>query len=67
MDKTFSTVIKVTNPRVSYYLEAKIQQAKMLVMCQSFGDLFLFGLVWQYSSVQTKYNKGRFKVIATYL
>jgi hypothetical protein len=26
-----------------------------------FGDLFLLGLVWQYSSVQTKYNKGRFK------
>ena len=29
MDKTFSTVIKVTNPRVSYYLEAKIQQTKI--------------------------------------
>ena len=29
--------------------------------------LFLFGLVWQYSSVQTKYDKGRFKVMATYL
>ena len=29
----------------------------MLVTCQRFGDLFLFGLVWQYSSVQTKYNK----------
>ena len=46
----------------------KIQQTtKMLVTCQSFVDLFLFGLVWQYSSVQTKYNKGRFKVMATYL
>ena len=45
----------------------KIQQTKMLVTCQRFGDLFLFGLVWQYSSVQTKYNKGRFKVMATYL
>ena len=44
---------------------AKIQQTKMLVTCQRFGDLFLFGLVWQYSSVQTKYNKGRFKVMAT--
>ena len=31
---------------------AKIQQTKMLVTCQRFGDLFLFGLVWQYSSVQ---------------
>ena len=36
----------------------------MLVTCQRFGDLFLFVLVWQYSSVQTKYNKGRFKVMA---
>ena len=47
--------------------QPKIQQTKMLVMCQRFGDLFLFGLLWQYSSVQTKYNKGRFKVMATYL
>ena len=45
----------------------KIQQTKMLVTCQRFGDLFSFGLVWQYSSVQTKYNKVRFKVMATYL
>ena len=30
----------------------------MLVTCQKFGDLFLFG---QYFSIQTKYNKGRFK------
>jgi hypothetical protein len=49
------------------YTCSKIQQTKMLVACQRFGDLFLFGLVWQYSSVQTKYNKGRFKVMATYL
>ena len=38
-------------------VKAKIQQTKMLVTCQRLGDLFLFGLVWQYSSVQTKYNK----------
>ena len=38
----------------------KIQQTKMLVTCQNFGDLFLFGLVWQYYSVQ--YNNCRFKV-----
>ena len=31
---------------------AKIQQTKMLVTCQTFGDWFLFGLVWQYSSIQ---------------
>ena len=47
-------------------LQSKIQQTKMLVTCQMFGNLFLFGLVWQNSSVQTKYNKGRFKVMATY-
>jgi hypothetical protein len=49
------------------HLRPKIKQTKMLVMCQRFGDLFLFGLVWQYSSDRTKYNKGRFKVMATYL
>ena len=49
------------------YSLPKIQQTKMLVTCQRFWDLFLFGLVWQYSSVQTKYNKGRLKVMATYL
>ena len=47
--------------------KTKIQQTKMLVTCQRYGDWFLFGLVWQYYSVQTKYNKGRFKVMATYL
>ena len=45
----------------------KIQQTKMLVTCQRFGDWFLFGLVWQYSSYYKTYNKGRFKVIATCL
>ena len=39
----------------------------MLVMYQRFYDSFLFGMVRQYSSVQTKYNKGRLKVMATYL
>ena len=43
----------------------KIQQTKMLLTCQRFGDLFSFGLVWQYSSLQTKYDKGKFKVMAT--
>ena len=42
-------------------------KTKMLVTCQRFGDSFLFGLVWQYSSDHKTYNKGRFKVIATYL
>ena len=31
---------------------AKIQQTKMLVTYQKFGDWFLFGLVWPYSSNQ---------------
>ena len=44
---------------------SKLQQTKMVVTCQRFSDLFLFGLVWQYSSVQAKYNKGKFKVMAT--
>ena len=47
--------------------DPKIKQTKMLVTGQRFGDLFLFGLVRQYSSVQTKYHKGRFIVMATYL
>jgi hypothetical protein len=37
----------------------KKQQTKMLVMYQRFGALFLFGLVWQYYFLQTKYIKGR--------
>ena len=36
---------------------SKIQQTKMLVMCQRFGDWFLFGLVWPYSSIQKNIMK----------
>ena len=35
----------------------KIQQTKMLVTCQRFGDWFLFGLVWPYSSNQKNIMK----------
>ena len=35
----------------------KIQQTKMLVTCQRFGDWFLFGLVWPYSSYQKNIMK----------
>jgi len=49
---------------LGYSVWPKIQQIKMLVTCQRFGDLFLFELGRQYSSVQTKYNKGRFKVVS---
>ena len=45
----------------------KILQTKMLVTCQRFADMFLSGLVWQYSTNQNQYNKDTFKVIATYL
>ena len=40
----------------------KKQQTKMLVTCQKFGDLFLFGLIWQYSSNHKTYNKGTYTV-----
>ena len=47
-------VIAIAKESVSFYLPSwvlctKIQQTKMLVTCQRFGDLLLFGLVWQYS------------------
>ena len=35
-----------------FVVYTKIQQTKMLVTCQRFGDWFLFGLVWPYSSNQ---------------
>ena len=55
-----------TSPSAGMY--SKIQQTKMLVTCQRFGVLFLFGLVRQYIFfISEKYNKGRFKVMATYL
>ena len=37
--------------------EPKIQQTKMLVTCQRFGNWFLFGLVWPYSSNQKNIMK----------
>ena len=49
------------------YVQTQIQQTKMLVTCQRFGDLFLFGLIWQSSSNHKTYDKGRFKAIVTYL
>ena len=38
-------------------VDPKIQQTKMLVTCQRFGDWFLFGLVWPYSSNQKNIMK----------
>ena len=34
-------------------VNTKIQQTKMLVTCQRFGDLFLSRLIWQYSNHKT--------------
>ena len=48
-------------------LWAKIQQTKMLVTCQRFGDWFLFGLVWQYSLIQKNIMKVGSKSLLTYL
>ena len=49
-------------------LKPKIQQTKMLVTCQKFCVCaFLSGLVWRRSANHNQYNKGRFKVMATYL
>ena len=45
------------------YICLKIQQTKILVTCRSFGDLFLFGLAWNYID-QNQYYKGRLKVMA---
>ena len=42
-------ILFVLNTQHTY---TKIQQTKILVTCQSFDVLFLFGLVWQYSSIQ---------------
>ena len=42
---------------------AKIQQTKMLVTCQRFGDCFLSGLVWPYSSNQKNIMKVGSKLL----
>ena len=39
------------------FVNTKIQQTKMLVTCQRFDDLFLFGMVWQYYTNQNQYDK----------
>ena len=41
---------------MSLWLKTKIQQNKMFVTCQRSDDLFLFGLIWQYSTNQNQYN-----------
>ena len=58
-------VNSILNPREvkRKHSQKKIQQTKMLVASLRLGVLFLFGLVWQYSSVQPKYDIGMFKVI----
>ena len=65
MVKEVSVVVQLN--QFHEYYEAKIQKTKMLVTCQRFGDLFLFGLVLQYSTIHNQYDVDSFKVIATYL
>ena len=48
-------------------VQPKIQQTKIFVTFQRFGDLLLLVLNWQYSTNQNQYNKGMFKFMATYL
>ena len=69
ISKTDGTWGRISKIKVvsSLYAWPKIHQTKMLVTCQRFGELFLFGLIWQYSSNHKRYNKDRFKVRATYL
>ena len=50
-------VISVFKNHTVELVPAKIQQTKMLVTCQRFGDWFLFGLVWPYSSNQKNIMK----------
>ena len=50
------TILSVKKALLSLY--AKIQQTKMLVTWQMFGGLFLFRLIWQYSSNHKTYIKG---------
>ena len=52
---------------IQHSIQPKIQQTKIFVTCKRFVDLFLFGLVWQYSTNQNQCNKGRFKFMAIYL
>ena len=47
-----STTVQPFGERCCFQFWPKIQQTKILVTCQSFDVLFLFGLVWQYSSIQ---------------
>ena len=42
---------------------SKIQQTKMLVTCQRFGDLFLFGLVWHILQFRQNMIKVNYKEI----
>ena len=52
------TAIVPNAPLYISCLIPKIQQTKMLVTCQRYGELFSFGLIWSYSSNHKTYNKG---------
>ena len=40
----------ISDSELLCHTQAKIQQTKMLVRCQRFGDWFLFGLVWPHTT-----------------
>ena len=65
LGKSQQTLVVSTQNFLRFLLIAlirpKIQLTKMFVTSQMFGDLFLLGLIWQYSSDHKTYNKGRFK------
>ena len=56
---------KVQFSRENLEQRQKYNRLRCLLLVKGLVICF-FGLVWQYSSVQTKYNKGRFNVMATY-
>ena len=51
-------ILEMTSaPCIHNIISTKIQQIKMLLTCQRFDDLSLFGMVWQYSTNQNQYDK----------
>ena len=46
--KTYQIYLPTQDIFLSLLPPDKIHLTKMLVTCQRYGDLFLFGLVWQY-------------------
>ena len=56
-DKVLEGLKYLVKFRPKHELETKIQQTKMLVKCQRFGDLFLFGLSGSILQIRTNIIK----------